>query len=331
MAAGSDHAGYRLKRLLAERLAERGHQVVDLGAHSEDRVDYPDFGAAVGRAVGGGLADLGLCVCGSGIGIAMAANKVDGVRAATVHDANSAALARRHNDANVICFGQRLIDDSVALEALDAFLDATFEGGRHVARVAKLDALGEPPADPSSASGPATAVAAAPDASADPADPTAPNAARFAPLPAELRLLWSRFCDWDEEFFPNHVGMFVEDVRRDYTRLRLPWKASLRQPEGVMHGGVIAAVIDTSVVPSILAHYDTHPRMATVHLGVQYLRPVIESDVVAEGWVEHRGRSMVYCRAEVRSVGPSGHVELVATANLVFRVSLPSRRPAGVQ
>ena len=125
--------------------------------------------------------------------------------------------------------------------------------------------------------------------------------------------------------------MFVEDVRRDYTRLRLPWKASLRQPEGVMHGGVIAAVIDTSVVPSILAHYDTHPRMATVHLGVQYLRPVIESDVVAEGWVEHRGRSMVYCRAEVRSVGPSGHVELVATANLVFRVSLPSRRPAGVQ
>ena len=162
----------------------------------------------------------------------------------------------------------------------------------------------------------------------EPPDPIAPNADRFAPLPDDLRRLWLGFCDWDEEFFPNHMGMVVEDVRRDYARLRLPWKAYLRQPNGIMHGGVIAALIDTSVVPSILAHYDTHPRMATVHLGVQYLRPVVDSDIVAEGWVEHRGRSMVYCRAEVRSIDPAGQVELVATANLVFRVSPPPRPPA---
>ena len=141
IATGSDHAGYRLKRLLAERLAERGHEVDDLGTHDEDRVDYPDYGAAVGEAVAAGRADLGVCVCGSGIGIAMAANKISGIRAAVVHDNVSAALARRHNDANVACFGQRLIDDGTALDALDAFLDASFEGGRHVARVAKLDAL----------------------------------------------------------------------------------------------------------------------------------------------------------------------------------------------
>ncbi len=141
IATGSDHAGYRLKRLLAERLAERGHEVDDLGTHDEDRVDYPDYGAAVGEAVAAGRADLGVCVCGSGIGIAMAANKISGIRAAVVHDSVSAALARRHNDANVACFGQRLIDDGTALDALDAFLDASFEGGRHVARVAKLDAL----------------------------------------------------------------------------------------------------------------------------------------------------------------------------------------------
>jgi len=141
VATGSDHAGYRLKRVLAERLAERGHEVTDLGTDSEDRVDYPDFGAAVGRAVAAGEAALGVCVCGSGIGIAMAANKVSGVRAAVVHDSTSAALARQHNDANVVCFGQRLLEDSVALAALDAFLDADFEGGRHAGRVAKLDVL----------------------------------------------------------------------------------------------------------------------------------------------------------------------------------------------
>ena len=141
IAVGSDHAGYSLKQRLAAELRTLGHEVLDLGAHDADRVDYPDFGAAVGRAVAGAEADLGVCVCGSGIGIAMAANKVPGVRAAPVHDATSARLARQHNDANVLCLGERLLDPDVASEAVQAWLDAEFEGGRHVGRVAKLAEL----------------------------------------------------------------------------------------------------------------------------------------------------------------------------------------------
>ena len=141
IAVGSDHAGYSLKQRLATELRTLGHEVLDLGAHDADRVDYPDFGAAVGRAVAGAEADLGVCVCGSGIGIAMAANKVPGVRAAPVHDATSARLARQHNDANVLCLGERLLDPEVASEAVQAWLDAEFEGGRHVGRVAKLTEL----------------------------------------------------------------------------------------------------------------------------------------------------------------------------------------------
>ena len=145
IAVGSDHAGFHLKERLAAHLRDRGHDVVDCGTHSDDRVDYPDFGAAVGRAVRDGEADGGLCVCGSGIGIAMAANKIDGVRAATVHDATSARLTRQHNDANVICIGERLTGPEVATDWVDAWLDATFEGGRHSGRVAKLDSLGGEP------------------------------------------------------------------------------------------------------------------------------------------------------------------------------------------
>ena len=130
-----------MKQRLAAELRTLGHEVLDLGAHDADRVDYPDFGAAVGRAVAGAEADLGVCVCGSGIGIAMAANKVPGIRAAPVHDATSARLARQHNDANVLCLGERLLDPDVASEAVQAWLDAEFEGGRHVGRVAKLAEL----------------------------------------------------------------------------------------------------------------------------------------------------------------------------------------------
>jgi len=141
IAVGCDHAGYALKTLLIEHLRDSGHEVLDLGTDSTDRVDYPDFGAAVGRAVAGGEAELGLAVCGSGIGIAMAAGKIPGIRAATVHDVTSAHLAREHNNANVVCMGARLIGPEVAPEALDAFLGATFQEGRHTARVAKIDAL----------------------------------------------------------------------------------------------------------------------------------------------------------------------------------------------
>ena len=131
-----------MKESLAQHLRDNGHEVVDCGTDTDERVDYPDFGAAVGRAVASGEAEGGLCVCGSGIGIAMAANKIAGVRAATVYDATSARLTKEHNNANVICLGERLTGPQVALDALDAWLGATFEGGRHEGRVAKLDALG---------------------------------------------------------------------------------------------------------------------------------------------------------------------------------------------
>ncbi len=142
IAVGADHAGFTLKETLAEHLRRGGHEVLDCGTHSTESVDYPDYGAEVGRAVASGRADAGVAVCGSGIGISMAANKISGVRAANVHDATSARLSREHNDANVVCFGERLIATEAAVEALDAWLGAEFaSGGRHQRRVAKLDAL----------------------------------------------------------------------------------------------------------------------------------------------------------------------------------------------
>jgi ribose 5-phosphate isomerase B len=142
VAVGSDHAGHSLKEQVAGHLRTRGFEVLDLGTHDTERVDYPDFGEAVGRAVAEGRARLGVAVCGSGLGICMAANKVRGVRAAPVHDVTSARLARQHNDANVICLGERLIGPQVAVDCVDAWLDAAFEGGRHGPRVGKLDAMG---------------------------------------------------------------------------------------------------------------------------------------------------------------------------------------------
>ncbi|MGD0285332.1 MAG: ribose 5-phosphate isomerase B [Acidimicrobiales bacterium] len=141
VSAGSDHAGFELKGLLIEHLAFLGHEVVDLGTHSPEPVDYPDFGAAVGQSVTSGDTDLGVCVCGTGMGIAIAANKVHGVRAAAVHDVTSARLAREHNNANVICFGARLLGTEVATDALEMFLRSEFGGGRHLRRIEKIAAL----------------------------------------------------------------------------------------------------------------------------------------------------------------------------------------------
>ncbi len=138
---GSDHAGFHLKNLLAEHVETQGHDVVDVGTTSADSVDYPDFGEAVGRSVAGGDADLGIAICGSGIGICMAANKVAGVRAATVHDVTSARMTRLHNDANVLCLGERFTGQQVAIDAVDAFLTTDFEGGRHARRVDKIDQI----------------------------------------------------------------------------------------------------------------------------------------------------------------------------------------------
>jgi ribose 5-phosphate isomerase B len=139
VAFGSDHAGFALKEILKTELAALGHQVADLGTHDgSTRVDYPDFGAAVGRAVVAGQADLGVCTCGTGIGISMAANKVPGVRAAVVHDVTTATLARQHNHANVVCLGSRVVGTAVAVDSLVAFLATAEEHGRHDARIAKL-------------------------------------------------------------------------------------------------------------------------------------------------------------------------------------------------
>jgi ribose 5-phosphate isomerase B len=141
IAVGSDHAGFALKELLAAHLRDGGHEVIDVGTHSTESVDYPEFGAAVGRLVVSGDVERGVAVCGSGIGICMAANKVRGVRAATVHDVTSATFTRRHNDANVMCVGERFIGPQVALDALDAFIATDFEGGRHARRTAAIDQL----------------------------------------------------------------------------------------------------------------------------------------------------------------------------------------------
>ncbi len=139
---GSDHAGYELKALLVTTLKEWGYEVLDVGTeNATDSVDYPDFAEAVARCVVAGEAELGVVVCGSGIGVSIAANKVPGVRAALAHDATSARLAREHNHANVLCLGARLIGPPVAIDALEAWLQATPEQGRHLARIEKLDAL----------------------------------------------------------------------------------------------------------------------------------------------------------------------------------------------
>jgi ribose 5-phosphate isomerase B len=142
VALGSDHAGFDLKALLVTTLTDWGHEVVDLGAaNGVDSVDYPDYGSAVGHAVVSGRAELGVAICGSGIGISIAANKVSGVRAALAHDATSARLAREHNHANVLCLGARLIGAPVAIDAVEAWLNATPGVGQHLGRIEKLDAL----------------------------------------------------------------------------------------------------------------------------------------------------------------------------------------------
>jgi ribose 5-phosphate isomerase B len=139
IAIASDHAGFPLKALLADLMAAEGHDVVDLGTTGEaPSVDYPVFGRACAEAVAAGEAVFGVVVCGSGIGISIAANRVPGVRCALVHDGLSARLARMHNDANMIAFGGRLTGTETAKDALLAFLATAFEGGRHGPRVAQL-------------------------------------------------------------------------------------------------------------------------------------------------------------------------------------------------
>lgn len=140
IALACDHAGFPLKAILQDVVTEAGYTIVDLGTNSGDSVDYPDFGFAMAQALADGRADTGILVCGSGIGISIAANRFAHVRAALVHDALGARMSRQHNDANVICFGARMIGEDVAKDCLEVFLNTEFEGGRHARRVDKLSA-----------------------------------------------------------------------------------------------------------------------------------------------------------------------------------------------
>lgn len=139
IALAADHAGFALKALLADELRGAGHDVLDLGTHGEASVDYPDYGFAVAQAVTSGRAAHGIAVCGSGIGIAIAANRVAGARAALCTSGLMARMARTHNDANILVLGSRIIGVEVARDCVHEFLNTAFEGGRHAGRVAKLD------------------------------------------------------------------------------------------------------------------------------------------------------------------------------------------------
>ena len=141
IALASDHAGYVLKDELAGWLREQGHEVLDLGTNSVDSVDYPDFGSKLARTVGSHDAQYGVAVCGSGIGISIAVNRHPGCRCARVDDPLSAALAREHNDANVIALGARLVGPDMAKACVGAFLGTDFAGGRHQRRVDQLSSL----------------------------------------------------------------------------------------------------------------------------------------------------------------------------------------------
>lgn len=140
LAVGADHAGYALKRALVEHLSENGYDIVDVGTYSEESVDYPEYGAKVGELVGRSEVLAGILVCGSGLGIAIAANKVNGVRAVTANDLESARLSREHNDANVLSLGARLISEEKAKEIVDTWLATEFkdENGRHTRRIEKI-------------------------------------------------------------------------------------------------------------------------------------------------------------------------------------------------
>ncbi len=139
---GSDHAGFGLKAVLREHLKVRGHEVLDLGTFdAETKVDYPDIAREVAEKVKANPGSAGVLVCGTGIGVAMAANKVKGIRAANVHDVTEAKYSRLHNDANIVTVGARTMGEETAKEILDVFSSTAFEGGRHLARVEKITAI----------------------------------------------------------------------------------------------------------------------------------------------------------------------------------------------
>ncbi len=135
LAIGNDHTALELKKEVMAHLEEKGYELIDYGTYTSDRCDYPVYGEKVARAVVSGEADLGILICGTGVGISLAANKVHGIRAVVCSEPYSAALARRHNNANIVAFGARVVGPELAKMIVDSFLDAEFEGGRHAERV----------------------------------------------------------------------------------------------------------------------------------------------------------------------------------------------------
>ncbi len=143
------------------------------------------------------------------------------------------------------------------------------------------------------------------------------RAEHFSPLPPERLERWSRFGEWDTVWFPQFLGLKVEEIRQDYARMRLAYRPEFRQPAGVIHGGVIASMIDTVVVPAVGSGYDEARALFTIDMQLRYLAPIVDEDAVAEGWIVQRGRQIVFCEAEVRTA--SGTV--AATGTLVYKVS----------
>lgn len=143
IAIGSDHGGFHLKQEIMKHLDELGLAYHDYGAYSTESCDYPAYGEAVARAVAGGECERGILVCGTGIGIGIAANKVHGIRCATCSDCYCAEMSRRHNDANILALGERVTGVGLALKIVDTFLNAEFEGGRHARRVALIGQIEE--------------------------------------------------------------------------------------------------------------------------------------------------------------------------------------------
>lgn len=138
---GCDHAAVDLKKKVIAHLEERGVAVIDVGTHTSDSCDYPDFARLVCKNVQDGVTELGILICGTGIGMSMAANKHRGIRAACCSDTFSARLTRMHNNANVLCFGERVVGMGLACDLVDAFIDTDFEGGKHQRRVEKIMAI----------------------------------------------------------------------------------------------------------------------------------------------------------------------------------------------
>ncbi len=141
LVVGSDHAAYELKEAIKAKLISEGHEVIDVGCDSTESVDYPKYGHAVGRAVASGEAERGIAVCGSGIGISIACNKVPGIRAALCTSVEMAEMCRRHNNANVVCMGARMISQELAFDIIDTWMTTDFEGGKHLRRINEIEDL----------------------------------------------------------------------------------------------------------------------------------------------------------------------------------------------